>query len=100
MRNTASRKPLRLVREASAHPDQKKHPYGWRPECARDQRVVLSSNNWLIYQAQSYLGRQVSLEEAQELFSRIDVQTRQPIQPPRPRRWYEGLLDRLVDLLR
>ena len=98
MRNSASRKPLRLVREASAQPDQKQ-PYGWRPECARDQRVVLPSNNWLVYQAQSYLGRQVSLEEAQELFSRIDVQTRQPIQPPRPRRWYDGLLDRLDGLL-
>lgn len=43
---------------------------------------------WMLSQAQSYLGRQaVTLEEAKELFKKIDITTRQPIPEagqPRP----------------
>ena len=44
--------------------------------------------SWLIYQAQSFLkSSNVTLEDAKELFKKIDITTRQPIPeagPPRP----------------
>ena len=67
--------------------------YGWRPTNARDQIPVDPHETWLRYQAASYLGRPATIEEARELFSRIDVHTRKPIQPAPPRRWWHRLLE-------
>lgn len=46
---------------------------------------VFFHDTWLRAQAQSVLGKEVTLEEAKDLFSRIDVTTRQPI-PQAPSR--------------
>lgn len=35
---------------------------------------------WLQYQAKSYTGQNCTVEEARELFSRVDVSTRQPFE--------------------
>ena len=76
-----------------APPAAPKQLYAWRPDHARYQIPIDPHETWLRYQAASYLGRPASLEEAQELFSRIDVHTRQPIQPAPPRRWWHRLLE-------
>ena len=65
--------------------------YGWQPERAREQIPADPYENWLRYQAKSYLGRDASLEEARELFSRIDIHTRQPIQEAKLP-WWRRLL--------
>ena len=70
-----------------------KAPYAWRPDRARDQIPIDPHETWLRYQAASYLGRPATFEEAKELFSRIDVHTRQPIQPAPPRHWWHRLLE-------
>lgn len=70
-----------------------KELYVWRPDRARDQIPIYPHETWLRYQAASFLGRPATLAEAQELFSRIDVNTRQPIQPAPPRRWWHRLLE-------
>lgn len=76
------------------------HWANWTADSAKQLIPEHPNNTWLIYQAQSYLGRPASLEEAQELFSRIDVHTRQPIVPAPPRRWYSGLLEALNQIRR
>ena len=57
--------------------------YGWRPEAAKNQKSVREYESWLISQAQSYLGkRDVTLEEARELWDRVDINTRkEKVQP-------------------
>lgn len=53
--------------------------YGWKPDHALAQISFRPDESWLIYQAQSILRKQeVSLEEAKELFMRIDITTRKP----------------------
>lgn len=79
--------------QASPAPAPQKEPYAWRPANARDQIPVDPHETWLRYQAASYLGRPASIEEARELFSRIDVHTREPIVPAPPRRWWHRLLE-------
>ena len=63
----------------------------WQAEHAREQISERPIDNWLRYQAQSFLGRPVTIEEARELFSRIDVNTRQPIEH-RKTPWWVKLL--------
>lgn len=75
----------------AAAPPSYAQAYGWRPERAREQIPADPYENWLVYQAKSYLGRDASVEEARELFSRIDVHTRQPIQEAK-RPWWRRLL--------
>lgn len=60
--------------------------YEWKPEAAANQIPLRASDSWLIYQAQSILGRNTTLQEAKELFMKIDITTRQPIQTPKSRR--------------
>ena len=75
-----------------ASPAPQREPYAWRPDRARDQISVDPHETWLRYQAASILRRPATLAEAQELFSRIDVSTREPIVPAAPRRWWHRLL--------
>ena len=56
----------------------------------------LGTDTWMRMQAQSYLGRKVSLEEAQELWEKVDITTRQP----RVVLTRRGLAARLVHSLR
>lgn len=53
--------------------------YGWKPDYALAQISFRPDESWLIYQAQSILRKQeVTLEEAKELFMKIDITTRMP----------------------
>jgi len=70
----------------------KSNQHSWQPARACDQIPVDPHETWLRYQAASVLGRPASYEEAKELFSKIDVHTRQPIQPERPLTWWRKLL--------
>ena len=70
-------------KENSPHKDAR---YEWQPEHATEQIPLRADESWLIYQAQSYLGRETTLQEAKELFMKIDVTTRQPIRTPEVRR--------------
>ena len=45
-------------------------PYGWQPKTALNHITFRIEDTYLMYQAQSYLGRKVDIEEARELFSR------------------------------
>lgn len=77
---------LQAVTSQTAQSLPKGLNYGWKPEHALAQKSLLSHDNWIMYQAQSILRRDVTLEEAEELFTRIDITTRQPIRTPKPRR--------------
>jgi len=50
--------------------------FGQRPWDARAMVPVSSYETWLRYQAHSLLGRPASLEEAVQLFERIDINSR------------------------
>lgn len=56
----------------------------------------LATDTWMRMQAQSFLGRKVSLEEAKELWKKVDITTRQP----RVVLTRRGLAARLVHSLR
>lgn len=86
--------PSPTVQSLSASPPATTQAYGWRNEQVREQIPTYPHENWLIYQAKSYLGRDVSIDEAKELFSRIDINTRQPIQSDPPESFLVRLLGR------
>ena len=86
--------PSPSVQPLSASPPAATQEYGWRPEQAKKQIPTYPHENWLCYQARSYLGRDVGIDEAKELFSRIDINTRQPIQPTPPKSFLVRLLER------
>ncbi len=67
-------------------------PYGWQPKAALNHINFRIEDTHLMYQAQSYLGRKVGIGEARELFTRIDIHTRQPIEPAKPKAWWQRLL--------
>ena len=67
-------------------------PYGWQAQAALNHITFRTEDTYLMYQAQSCLGRKVSIEEARELFTRIDIHTRQPIEPAKPKSWLARLL--------
>lgn len=71
--------------------------YGWQADKAMLQIQEDPNETWLRYQAHSYLGRPVGIEEARELFSRIDVHTREPIQEKQRKPWWQRLLGVLVE---
>ena len=83
--------PSPTVQPPPAAPATPTQAYGWRPERAAEQIPTDPYENWLRYQAKSILGRDASLEEARELFSRIDIHTRQPIQAAKLP-WWRRLL--------
>lgn len=56
--------------------------YGWKPEYARMQNSYDPYKTWLMTQAKSFLGHDVSEQEAVDLFTKIDVVSRQPIVAP------------------
>ena len=87
-----SRKNRHLTPVATTPTSPVKELYVWRPDHARNQIPIYPYETWLRYQAASILGRPATLAEAQGLFSRIDVNTRQPIQPAPSRRWWRRLL--------
>lgn len=72
--------------------------YGWKPEYARMQNSFDPYKSWLMSQAKSFLGKDVSEEEAVELFKRIDVVTRQPVVAAAPSR-PSGILSALRALV-
>ena len=92
----AKRNILTLVSPASTLPPSKivepTAPYGWQPKAALNHITFRIEDTHLMYQAQSYLGRKVGIEEARELFTRIDIHTRQPIEPAKPKAWWRRLL--------
>lgn len=56
--------------------------FGTKPWNPAHMVPVDAHETWLRSQAQSILGRPVTMAEAEELFERIDVHTRQPKQQP------------------
>jgi hypothetical protein len=91
----AKRNRLVLVHKTPAPAVEVQQPkmiYGWQPAAATNQIPVHVEDTYLLYQAHSYLGRRVSIEEARELFTRIDIHTRQPIEQPKPKPWWVRLI--------
>lgn len=84
VRSTPAATPSKIVEPAT--------PYGWQAQAALNHITFRTEDTYLMYQAQSYLGRKVGIEEARELFTRIDIHTRQPIEPAKPRAWWQRLL--------
>lgn len=54
-------------------------------------------DTWIRAQAHSYLGRSVTLDEARELWSKVDINTRKPLPSGNPQ---TGPLSRLLRALR
>lgn len=55
------------------------HLYGMGPWEMSRVDPILPYDTWLMYQAQSFLCKPVTLEEAKELWAKIDINTRKPI---------------------
>jgi hypothetical protein len=73
--------------------------YGWKPEYARMQNSYDPHKTWLMTQAKSFLGHDVSEQDAVDLFTKIDVVSRQPIVAPETAPRPSGILTALRALV-
>ena len=69
--------------------------FGDKPWNPAGMVPVSPYETWLRYQAQSVLGRAVSLSEAEELFKTIDIDTRQPKQSAAGLSWWQRLISKV-----